>query len=66
VGAIDRVCREGKDQPVAQMATRLVNTFLDAKTKDLKTSLALYSVIAVTTISAEAFVSAMSDIAERL
>ena len=43
-GAIDHVCREEKGQPVAQMATRLVNTFLDAKTKDLKTSLALYSV----------------------
>ncbi len=42
--AVEQVCQEQKTNPLAQMATALVTTFLQAKLKDVKTSLALYSV----------------------
>jgi AcrR family transcriptional regulator len=42
--ALEKVCREETGNPLPQMATRVVNTFLAAKLRDLKTSLALYSV----------------------
>lgn len=42
--ALEKVCREEKGRPLPQMVTRVVNTFLEAKMKDLKTSIALYSV----------------------
>lgn len=42
--AIERVCREQRAAPLAQMATSLINAFLEAKMKDVKTSVALYSV----------------------
>jgi AcrR family transcriptional regulator len=41
--ALEEVSREERGRPLAQMVTRLVNTFLDAKMKNLKTSTALYS-----------------------
>jgi AcrR family transcriptional regulator len=43
-GAVERVCREQKGNTLAQMATALVGAFLDAKMRDVKTSVALYSV----------------------
>ena len=42
--ALEKVCQEERGSPLPQMVTRIVNTFLEAKMKDLKTSLALYSV----------------------
>ena len=42
--ALEQVCQEERGSPLPQMVTRIVNTFLEAKMKDLKTSLALYSV----------------------
>ena len=42
--ALEAVCREEKSGPLTQMVTRLVDTFLEAKMKNLKTSVALYSV----------------------
>jgi AcrR family transcriptional regulator len=42
--ALEQVCQEERGNPLPQMVTRIVNTFLEAKMKDLKTSLALYSV----------------------
>ena len=42
--ALEQVCQEERGNPLPQMVTRIVNTFLEAKIKDLKTSLALYSV----------------------
>ena len=42
--AIEAVCREQRGQSLEQMATRLVNSFLAAKMKDVKESAALYSV----------------------
>jgi len=42
--ALEKVCQEERGSPLSQMVTRIVNTFLEAKIKDLKTSLALYSV----------------------
>ena len=42
--ALERVCMEQRGQPLRSMATALVNAFLDAKLKDAKTSIALYSV----------------------
>ena len=42
--AVEQVCREQKGNSLDQMATALVTTFLDAKMKDAKTSVALYSV----------------------
>jgi AcrR family transcriptional regulator len=42
--AIELVCREQKGQCLEQMATALITTFLKAKMRDAKTSVALYSV----------------------
>jgi AcrR family transcriptional regulator len=42
--AVERVCKEQKGRTLQQMVTSLVTTFLDAKMKDAKTSVALYSV----------------------
>ena len=42
--AVERVCREQKANTLQHMATALINTFLEAKMKDAKTSAALYSV----------------------
>jgi AcrR family transcriptional regulator len=42
--AVDLVCREQRGSPAVQMVTRLVDTFLEAKMKDIKTSVTLYSV----------------------
>jgi AcrR family transcriptional regulator len=42
--AMEKVCQEERGAPLEQMMTRLVKTFLAAKMKDLKTSIALYSV----------------------
>jgi AcrR family transcriptional regulator len=38
------VCREQEGKPLAEMATALITAFLQAKMKDVKTSVALYSV----------------------
>ena len=42
--AMERVCREQKGNTLQHMATALINAFLDAKMRDAKTSVALYSV----------------------
>jgi AcrR family transcriptional regulator len=42
--AVELVCKEQKGKTLEQMVTALVATFLDAKMKDAKTSVALYSV----------------------
>lgn len=42
--ALEQACLEERGSPLAQMATRVVNTFLEAKMRDLETSKALYSV----------------------
>jgi AcrR family transcriptional regulator len=42
--AVERVCREQRGNPLRQMATSLINTFLEAKMRDAKASVALYSV----------------------
>jgi AcrR family transcriptional regulator len=42
--AVDRVCREQRGNSLAQMATALINAFLEAKMRNAKTSVALYSV----------------------
>lgn len=42
--AMERVCREQEGSPLQQMATALINSFLEAKMRDVKTSVALYSV----------------------
>jgi AcrR family transcriptional regulator len=42
--AVERVCREQKGNSVQSMATALINAFLEAKMRDAKTSVALYSV----------------------
>jgi AcrR family transcriptional regulator len=42
--AVERVCREERGGPPSQMVTRIVDKFLEAKMKDIKTSVALYSV----------------------
>lgn len=42
--AVERVCREQKGHELPQMATALINTFLEAKMKDVRESVALYSV----------------------
>ena len=42
--AVERVCREQKGNTLRQMATALVTAFLEAKMRDAKTSVALYSV----------------------
>jgi AcrR family transcriptional regulator len=42
--AMERVCREQRGKTLKEMATALINAFLDAKMRDAKTSVALYSV----------------------
>jgi AcrR family transcriptional regulator len=42
--AVERVCLAQKGMPVEQMATALITTFLEAKMRDAKTSVALYAV----------------------
>src|SRR5207244_11481603 len=42
--AIELVCREQKGNPLEQMASALISAFLEAKMKDAKASVALYSV----------------------
>jgi len=42
--AVERVCREEEGNTLAQMATALITTFLKAKMRNVKTSVALYSV----------------------
>jgi AcrR family transcriptional regulator len=42
--AVERVCREQKGNTLEHMATVLVTAFLEAKMRDAKTSVALYSV----------------------
>jgi AcrR family transcriptional regulator len=42
--AVERVCREQKGNTLEHMATALITAFLEAKMKDAKTSVALYSV----------------------
>jgi AcrR family transcriptional regulator len=42
--AIERVCREQKGNTPREMATALITAFLEAKMRDAKTSVALYSV----------------------
>jgi AcrR family transcriptional regulator len=41
---VERVCRERKGDTLPHMATALINSFLEAKMRDAKTSVALYSV----------------------
>jgi len=42
--AVEQICREQQGKPLRHMATALVNGFLEAKMKNAKTSVALYSV----------------------
>jgi AcrR family transcriptional regulator len=42
--AVERACREQKGNTLEQMATALINAFLEAKMRNTKTSVALYSV----------------------
>jgi AcrR family transcriptional regulator len=42
--AVERACREQKGNTLRQMATALINAFLAAKSRNAKTSVALYSV----------------------
>jgi AcrR family transcriptional regulator len=42
--AVERICKEQKGQTLRQMATALITAFLEAKMRDAKTSVALYSV----------------------
>jgi AcrR family transcriptional regulator len=44
--AVEQACQEQEGNPVAHMATALVDAFLEAKMKDGKTSVALYAVSA--------------------
>jgi len=44
IKAVERVCREQAGNTLEQMATALINAFLDAKMRDAKTSVALYAV----------------------
>jgi AcrR family transcriptional regulator len=44
IEAIERVCQNQKGEPLEKMATALITAFLEAKMKDVKTSVALYSV----------------------
>jgi AcrR family transcriptional regulator len=41
--AVDQVCREQKDHSLQQMTTALIHAFLEAKMRDAKASVALYS-----------------------
>ena len=42
--AVERVCKEQKGRTLRQMATALITAFMQAKMRDAKTSVALYSV----------------------
>jgi AcrR family transcriptional regulator len=42
--AVEEVCRQERGSPIPQMVTRVANRFLEAKMKNLKTSVALYAV----------------------
>jgi AcrR family transcriptional regulator len=42
--AVEAVCREQEGKSLSEMATALIATFLEAKMRDAKTSMALYSV----------------------
>ncbi len=42
--AVERVCREQRANPLPQMATALISAFLQVKMRDVKSSVALYSV----------------------
>src|SRR6201992_634700 len=42
--AVERACRAQKGHTLEQMATALINAFLEAKLRNAKTSVALYSV----------------------
>ena len=42
--AVERICLEQRGRALAEMATALIHAFLAAKMRDVKTSLALYSV----------------------
>jgi AcrR family transcriptional regulator len=44
IEAVERVCREQRGHTLQQMATVLITTFLNAKMRDARTSVALYSV----------------------
>jgi AcrR family transcriptional regulator len=44
VTAVEEVCRDQQGKTLRHMANALINAFLDAKMKDAKTSVALYSV----------------------
>jgi AcrR family transcriptional regulator len=44
--AIDRVCQEQRGRPLEEMATALITTFLDAKMRNAKASVAMYSISA--------------------
>jgi AcrR family transcriptional regulator len=41
--AVEAVCREQRGKPLREMATALVTTFLEAKMRNAKTSVALYA-----------------------
>ena len=43
-GAMERVCREQRGKTLKEMAAALINAFLATKMRDVKTSVALYSV----------------------
>jgi AcrR family transcriptional regulator len=42
--AVERICKEQKGRTLRQMVTALISAFLQAKMRDTKTSVALYSV----------------------
>jgi AcrR family transcriptional regulator len=42
--AVEQVCREQQGRPLVEMATALIHSFLNAKMKDARTSIALYAV----------------------
>jgi AcrR family transcriptional regulator len=42
--AVERICQEQKGKPLSHMATALINTFLEAKKRKAKISVAMYSV----------------------
>ena len=44
--AVEEVCRTHPGKPLPQMATALVSAFLDAKMRDVETSVALYAISA--------------------
>lgn len=44
VAAVERACREHQQRPPDEMASGLVNAFLEAKLKNVRTSTALYAI----------------------